>query len=586
MSDVAARPRSPARRLSRLSCLLVALAAFVAYLPALDGGWVNWDDEVNFVWNPHFRGLGPAQLRWMLSTTQLAVYAPLAWLTLGLNYVLGGLDPWGYHLGNLLLHAASAALFLLVALRLLAAGTGLRRDEPAILAGAVVAALVFAVHPLRVESVAWVTERRDVLSTLLYLAAALAYLRGAERPGALRGGWRALSLAGFAAALAAKGLAMTLPLSLLLLDVYPLRRWPALGWRTLVREKTGYWALAALGAAAALWAVTREARWTSYGDQGPPARLAMLGYSLWFYPSRLAWPAELSPYYEMPERVGLGDGRFLGPLLGVVAVTGFLVLARRRWPAGLAAWIHSAIVLAPVSGIVHAGAQLAHDRFSYLSGLGFALLAGGGMAWVVRRWERREVGTVVLAAAAGCAALTVLGLGVGAWEQTKVWRDSESLWRAAVDADPSCALCRSNLGNVLYGQGRLREAEREQRAAVALRPRWPEPHNNLGIALAAQRRYAEAEPAFRAALRLDPGMAGVLANLGTLCADQGRWAEATPLLQRALALAPDIPGLRATAARAFQQRAAELEREGRLGEALALARSMPGPPGGRTDRSR
>ena len=160
----------------------------------------------------------------MLTTTQLAVYAPLAWITLGLNYVLGGLDPWGYHLGNMLLHAGSAVLFFHIARRLLAAGAEEEASAPGVLPGAAVAALVFAVHPLRVESVAWVTERRDVLSAFLSLAAVLAYLRGVERRGRLRAGWRIASLAAFAAALSAKGLAMTLPVSLLVLDAYPLRR--------------------------------------------------------------------------------------------------------------------------------------------------------------------------------------------------------------------------------------------------------------------------------------------------------------------------------------------------------------------------
>jgi Tfp pilus assembly protein PilF len=527
----------------------IALAAFVAFLPALDGQWLNWDDEVNFVHNLHYRGLGPAQLEWMLTTTLLAVYAPLAWITLGLNYVLGGMDPWGYHLGNMLVHAASAVLCFLIARRLLAAGAEETPTAPGVLPGAVVAALVFAVHPLRVESVAWVTERRDVLSALLYLAAVLAYLRGVERPGPLRGGWRIAALAALAAALAAKGLAMTLPASLLVLDVYPLRRHRTLGWAALAREKLPFFGLAALGALAALWAVSEGARWTPYAEQGPGARVAMIGYSLWFYPSRFAWPVGLSPYYEMPEHVRLADPRFLLPVLAVVGVSAALVAARRRWPAGLAAWTHSAIAIAPVSGVVHAGAQLAHDRFAYLSGLGFALLAGAAVAWVARRRRAGQVSAPVQAAVAGVAAIAIAGLGAQTWEQSKVWRSSEALWRAAVDADAGCALCRTNLGNALYGQQQLRAAEREYRLAAGLRPRRAEPLNNLGMALAAQHRYAEAEPAFRAALALEPHMAGALANLGQLYADQERWAEAAPLLSRAIALGADMPAVRAAAAR-------------------------------------
>jgi len=527
----------------------IALAAFVVFLPALDGEWLSWDDDVNFVHNPHFRGLGLVHLKWMLTTTRLAVYAPLAWITLGFNYVLGGLDPWGYHLGNMLLHAGSAALLFLIARRLLAAGMEEEATAPGLLPGAAVAALVFAVHPLRVESVAWVTERRDVLSAFLYLAAVLAYLRGVERPGPLRGGWRIASLAALAAALAAKGLAMTLPASLLLVDVYPLRRHRALGWAALVREKLPFFALAALGAAAALWAVSEGGHWTPYGEQGIGARVAMTGYSLWFYPSRFAWPAGLSPYYEMPEQVRLGDPRFLLPMLAVAGVSAALIAAARRWPAGLAAWIHSAITIAPVSGVVHAGAPLAADRFAYLSGLGFALLAGAAAAWVVRRRHTGQLGAPVQAAVAAAAAIAVAGLGAQTWEQSKVWRSSDTLWRTAVDADAGCSLCRSHLGHVLLGQHQLLAAEREFRRAAELRPGHAKQLNNLGLVLAAQGRHVEAEPVLRSAIALDPDLAGALANLGQLYADQERWAEAAPLLSRAIALGADAPGVRAAAAR-------------------------------------
>ncbi len=179
----------------------------------------------------------------------------------------------------------------------------------------------------------------------------------------------------------------------------------------------------------------------------------------------------------------------------------------------------------------------------------------------------------VQAAVAAAAAVAIAGLGAQTWEQSKVWQNSETLWRAAVDADADCSLCRNNLGNVLYGQQQLPAAEREYRRAAELRPRRPEPLNNLGIALAAQRRYAEAEPAFRAALALSPDMAGALANLGQLYADQERWAEAGPLLSRAIALGVDLPGVRAAAAR-VERHGAPAEPAG--GDAAAAAQPAPG----------
>ncbi|HEU4439855.1 MAG TPA: hypothetical protein VFT36_11430, partial [Methylomirabilota bacterium] len=364
------------RRLLRTLPLLVALLALAAFLPALDGAFLNWDDDRNFLWNTAYRGLGWAQLRWMFTATWMGHYIPLTWLSLGLNYVLGGMAPWGYHLGNLLIHSANAGLLFFVARQLLtiataptiAGGSGdaeharpARTADFAVGLGAATAAVLWAVHPLRVESVAWVTERRDVLCGFFYLLAVLAYLRGTTRDRTLTGRWLAASLLAFAAALASKAMAMTLPLTLLVLDVYPLRRL-RLGWPALIREKVGHVALAAIGALVASWAVTRGAGWTSYGDYGISARLAMTGYSFWFYPWKLIWPEKLSPLYELPARIDLLDPRFAWPSLGVVVVTVVLVLGRRRVPGVLAAWLQSMIVLAPVSGIAHAGHQLAHDR--------------------------------------------------------------------------------------------------------------------------------------------------------------------------------------------------------------------------------
>ena len=163
-------------RLPRALPLLVGALAFVAFLPALDGGFVDWDDDRNFLWNTGYRGLGLRELQWMLTATWMGHYIPLTWLSLGVNYALGGMEPWGYHLGNLLLHAANAALLFFVARRLLT--VAVISPAPAVALGAAVAALLWALHPLRVESVAWVTERRDVLCGFFYLLAVLAYLQG------------------------------------------------------------------------------------------------------------------------------------------------------------------------------------------------------------------------------------------------------------------------------------------------------------------------------------------------------------------------------------------------------------------------
>jgi len=259
------------RRLGLALGVLVFSITVAAFLPALQGQFLNWDDGLLFTKNLDYRGLGPAQLRWMFTTTLNGHYIPLTWLTLGLNYTLGGMNPWGYHLLSLLLHATNAVLFYLVARRLLAAALNRSADGTvpgpddlvgglgSVDAGALVAALVFAIHPQRVESVAWITERGTLLCGALYLTAVLTYLRAAEATGTLRWRWWGLlSLAAFAAALLAKGIAVTLPVTLLILDVYPLRRWHG-RWRSTLAEKVPYAVVALAGATLVLFARTRGA---------------------------------------------------------------------------------------------------------------------------------------------------------------------------------------------------------------------------------------------------------------------------------------------------------------------------------------
>jgi Flp pilus assembly protein TadD len=569
-------------RLQRALPVLVGVLAFVAFLPALDGGFLDWDDDRNFLWNTGYRGLGLRELQWMFTATWMGHYIPLTWLSLGLNHALGGMEPWGYHLGNLLLHAANTALLFFVARRLLAAAAtgqnegGDDRTHPpergaAISLGAAAAALLWALHPLRVESVAWITERRDVLCGFFYLLAVLAYLQGATRKHTLTGRWLVASLVAFAAALGSKAIAMTLPLTLLVLDVYPLRR-HRLGWPALAREKLGHFALAAVGAGVASWAVTRGAGWTSYDAYGLEARLAMTGYSVWFYPWKLVWPERLSPLYELPPRIRLLDAEFLWPTVGVIAVTAILLIARRRLSGALAAWLHSIIVLAPVSGIAHAGHQLAHDRYSYLSGLGFAVLAGVGVTWLGRQRARKQVSRWVLGTTVTAIVLALAGLGAGTWVQSRVWRDSESLWRSAVTADPTCALCRQKLGAVLQTAGLHREAEAELTRAVALRPERPTAHNSLGALFVDQGRLGEAETEFREAIRLAPEYGEATANLGAVYARQRRYAEAIPVLRRAIVLSPQLDNARGSLAFALDHAGIDLAQGGKPAEAIGLFR--------------
>ena len=544
------------RALRRLLPALIFCVTLGAFVPALRGQFLDWDDVVNFVENPYYRGLGPAQLRWMFTSTLMGHYIPLTWMTLGLNYVLGGMNPWGYHLVNLLLHASNAVLVYLVARRLMAAatrgGAQVGQTDPAVSWASALTALLFGIHPLRVESVAWITERRDVLCGLFFLLAVLAYLMGVEGGGRPRPAGRALSFGAFAAALLSKAAAMPLPVVLLLLDVYPLRRLH-LGWRRLLTEKAPYVALAGAAAVTALIVLRRGVAVTSYQDYGVASRLGMVAYSTLFYPVAFLWPMHLSPMYELPPRVSLGAWPFYPALLGVVAVTGILVLARRRWPAGLAAWLYSALMILPVSGVVHSGSQLVNDRYSYLSGIGFALVGGAILRAGLGLRERGRVSTRTAGALAGAATLILLVLGGTTWIQTYAWRDPETLWRWAVDMDPTCSLCHGNLGSAISsgptGKARLDEAEGHLRRAIALRPESPIPYFNLGNVLLVRKQYGDAERAFETYGRLSPGSPRGLARLGLLAILRGDYGEAVSLLVKARGAPPGLDPASGTPAR-------------------------------------
>jgi protein O-mannosyl-transferase len=538
VSDDAARPDPLAPRLGL--ALAVALAAGLVFRPALGGQFLAWDDNTTLTGNLAYRGLGPSHLGWMATTTLMGHYMPLTWLSFALTYVTAGMDPWGYHLGSLLLHAVNAGLVTLLAWRLIgaalpraAAGGPDRAEHEALAVGAAVAGLAFGVHPLRAESVAWATDRGDVLCATFYLAALLAYVRAVEDGGGLRWRpWGALALLGMAAALLSKEIAVTLPAVLLILDTYPLRR--PTPWAARVREKLPFLVLALVGAAAAVAARVAGARFSTVEQYGVGARVAMAAYSVWYLVAASVWPRRLAPYHEPPVRVDLLAPRFLTAALAVLALTAVVVGLRRRWPAGLASWAAYLLVLLPVSGLVHSGSHLVAERYAYLPGVALALLLGGVAAAAVRAGRAAPSRRAGVAALLVVLAIALAGWAAVAWRHSASWRDSLTFWRVSAAADPECRLCVLNLAAEYFNAGRVVEAEGWARRAIPLWPGRGTPHHRLGAALLVQGRDAEAERELREAIRLAPGLGEAHRELGRLYARQGRTAEAATALREAL----------------------------------------------------
>src|SRR5216684_3552 len=320
--------------------LIPAALTLCVFLPLLGNGFVNWDDQANFLDNPHYRGFGWSNFRWMFTTAHLGHYIPVTWLTLALDYTLWGLNPVGYHLTSALLHAANALLVYRLGAALLTAadrGTSTWWD---IRWGALAAALVFALNPQRVESVAWATERRDVTMGLFALLTVLAYLRAVREgvDGRLDRRWYWTSVGLFALALLSKSLVIGLPLVLFVLDLYPLRRRPPAHPRGMGRvvwlgliEKWPFLALSGAVGILMLALGAQRGNMTALDALGLGQRLALTAYGLVFY---------------------------LGPMVAVTLVTAILIACRRRWPAGLAAWVIYVVLVLPISGLFHNGPQI------------------------------------------------------------------------------------------------------------------------------------------------------------------------------------------------------------------------------------
>lgn len=523
--------------------LAVALVAMLAFLPGLHGEFLDWDDRENFLHNPHYRGLGPAQLHWMVTAARTGHWIPLTWVTFGLDWQLWGMNPYGYHLTTLLLHGLAAALLYLVARRLLASARP-RWPDGALTLGAVLAALLFAVHPLRAESVAWITERRDVLAGVFFLAATLVYLGRWTPDGAPRPHERLrylVALVLFAGALGSKVMTVTLPAVLLILDVYPLRRlgpgaggWLGRSTRRVWVEKAPFVVLGAAAAAVAVAVNRAEGNLTSMNEMGIAERLSISAYSLVFYPWKTLAPLGLSPMYELPYPLVPGDWPFLAAALAVLAITVATAALARRWPALLAAWLAYVVMALPVIGLVHNGLQIAADRYSYLPCLPWALLTGAALVMLMGPAERPRV---VPAAAVGAG---VLALAMMTWQQTKIWHDTETLWLRALSVAPS-SVAHSNLGLTLAWRGDMKGAIPHYHEAIRLRPVFAEAWSNLALAQAEQGDVAGAESSLREAVRLKPRFATAWSNLGMMQARQGRREEAVASYREALRLQPDHP---------------------------------------------
>jgi tetratricopeptide (TPR) repeat protein len=517
------------------TALLVAAVTVLVFWPATRLPYLDLDDDVYATGNRFVaNGLTAEGVKTALTTFTAFNWHPATWLSLMLDTELFGMGPGGHHAVNLALHAANAALLFLVLARLTGAA-----------ARACLVALLFAVHPLRVESVAWISERKDVLAGLFFLLTLAAYARFTRAESGRRL-WYAAALALYAAGLMAKPMLVTLPLVLLLVDFWPLGRCAGgASLRGLVVEKVPFLALATASSIVTVIAQKRGGSLASLAMHPLAARVAAATVAPARYLAKTFWPRELSLVYPLPSR--LPFPALLGAAALLAGATAAAVALRRRRPYLFTGWLWFLVMLVPVLGLVQAGRQSIADRYTYLPVIGIAIAVVWGAAEAV---EGRPSARVTLAAAA--LALVAL-LAVRTRVQLAFWKDSETLFVHSLSSGGDDALVRNNYGFLLGSRGRPEDARAQFAAAVALNPGYVLGRLNLGLALTSLGRVAEAEAEYRAALSLAPESARGHERLGTLYLQLGRNEEAAKHLSEAVRLDPESGLARSNLAAALRR---------------------------------
>jgi tetratricopeptide (TPR) repeat protein len=464
---------------------------------ALEHGFV-YDDFQYVVSNPALQqGLSLDVLGWALTARFASNWHPLTWISHAVDVQLFGFDPRGHHAVSIALHAVNAVLLFLVLLRL----TGVR------VRAASVAAL-FAIHPLHVESVAWVSERKDLLSALFVLLTIAAYRRYAARPGP----GRYLAVAGlFCLALAAKPMAVTLPLLLLLLDFWPLGRVRAgASIGRLFAEKAPLLLLSAASSWLTVLAQREGGSMRSVHQYALAVRAGNAALACLAYLRDLVLPTGLSPFYPHPG-ADLSAWQAGGAALLIALATAAALGLARRLPWLTIGWLWYLVSLVPVIGIVQVGDQARADRYTYLPLVGPFLVAAWGCAALAAPRHRLRR----LLPAAAIAALGALAIGAAA--QARWWESQETLFRRALAVTRDNWFAHLSLAAALAAQGDLEGASSGYRSALAIRPNDPILHNNLGFILGRSGRIDEAMAAFAEASRLKPDYAEPIFNTGVLC---------------------------------------------------------------------
>jgi tetratricopeptide (TPR) repeat protein len=528
--------RPPALLGDLISCVVLAALVTAAFLPVLNNGFINYDDELYVTTNPHVRqGLSWNGAAWAFQSLEAHNWHPLTWLSHMLDSQLSGARASGHHLTSLVLHVTNTLLLF-----------GVLRLMTGALAASFLAAALFGLHPLHVESVAWVAERKDVLSAFFFFLTLWAYgcyangRRGpAAGPSRLARHWRAfyaLALVFFALGLMSKPMVVTLPFVLLLVDYWPLQRLvPGPGrtavFRRLLLEKAPFLVLSAAACAVALLAQARGGAVIEIARLPFGARVENALVSCGRYLEKTIWPADLAIFYPHPGHWGMMA--VLGSAVALLVLTGLAVAQRETRPWITVGWFWFFGMLVPVLGLVQVGRQAMADRYTYLPLVGlFIVVAWGAVEFA----KRLPYGAIAMGVA---SAALLMSCTVASHHQTQFWKDSETVFQRAIAVTSNNYVAHNNLGIAFLRGNRLEEAEYHFRAAARIKADDPEAHTNLGNVLCREGKVAGGMDEFRLAIQLKPDSVEPRHNLGIALCRQGKLDEGIAELEQVTQLRPN-----------------------------------------------
>ena len=551
-----------------------SLITFIVYLSTLQNEFITWDDESYIVANRNIRSFDMTFFKWAFTDFYSFNWHPFTWISHALDYAVWGLNPSGHHLTNNILHAVNTFLVVFLIIKLLetarerAVQAGLSKflTERTILIAAGVTGLLFVLHPLHVESVAWVSERKDLLCGLFFLLSIIPYLRyeqsvvGQTAPRnsliIFSNKFYLLTLAFFILALLSKPMAVTLPVVLLILDWYPLKRVPSLkAFRCMLTEKLPF---IALSLASSIVTVFAERKAMYAVDVSLATRLLVAVKSLIYYLWKMIWPLNLVPLYPYPNsyEVSLLSFEYLSVLALVIVITIACIVIAKKQKVWLTAWGYYVVTLIPVIGIVHVGSQSMADRYTYLPSLGPFLIFGLGTAWIYNKVYAGAKTRLTIQFLGVIMAIIILAVvSFLTIKQIGIWRDSFVFWNYVIEKQPSkSTIPYINLGAAYIKKGLLDQAIEQDLIAVKLNPDSPEYQRILGETYAMKGSLDQAIQRYQIAIRLAPKDSLAHHDLGAAYEKKGAFDEAIEQYQIVVQLDPDYSPARNNLGAAYQKK--------------------------------